>query len=230
MVVSRVQLRILALCGALAPIVYVAALVVGGLLDPSYSQIGRTVSEIIERGAPNRDLLNIMFVVYNLLVIPFAIGLHTGLGRGKLRGLIAGCLIAISLLGVVWTLFLPLDEGGKSITQTGMLHLIVGGLVVPFIFIIELGFWGAARKDPRWRRYDLFSLAIFAVTFVFGITTVAFVNSDLRGLFERITTGSFLVWIEVLALKLYAQTTKRFSVFPTENIQKQEAILERENV
>lgn len=45
------------------------------LLDPSYSHIGKTVSELVERGAPNRDLLNIMLGAYNILIIPFAIGL-----------------------------------------------------------------------------------------------------------------------------------------------------------
>jgi hypothetical protein len=50
---------------------------------------------------------------------------------------------------------------------------------------------------------------IFAITLVFGLITIAFVNSDFRGLFERITTGSFLLWVEVLALKLYSLSNKK---------------------
>ena len=61
---SNSKVKILALCGILAPIVYVVALVVGNILDPSYSQVGKTVSELIERGAPNRDLLNAIFIIY----------------------------------------------------------------------------------------------------------------------------------------------------------------------
>jgi hypothetical protein len=71
---------------------------------------------------------------------------------------------------------------------------------------LELSFWRSAKKDRRWKGYDKFSLAIFAVTFVFGLATVALVNSDFRGLLERITTGSFLLWVEVLAIKLYKST------------------------
>ncbi len=55
--ISNVKIRALALCGILSLIVYVITVAVGGFLDPSYSYIGKTVSELVERGAPNRDLL-----------------------------------------------------------------------------------------------------------------------------------------------------------------------------
>ena len=202
--VSKRTLKILALCGILAPVVYVIALAVGNLLDPSYSQVGKTVSELIEQGAPNRDLLNGIFIVYNVLLIPFAFGMYNGLKKGWARNVIFAALVINGVLGVAWTLFFPLDSGGKSVSLTGQLHLAVGGLVVPLIFALELSFWWGAKKDSRLKGYDKFSLVIFAVTLVFGLATVAFVNSDFRGLLERITTGSFLLWVEVLAIKLYS--------------------------
>jgi hypothetical protein len=200
------KLKSLALCGILAPIVYIIALIVGNILDPSYSQIGKTISELIQQGAPNRDLLNAIFVVYNLLTIPFALGMYNGLRKGWARNVICAALIINGVLGVAWTLFFPLDIGGKSVSLTGQLHLIVGALVVPLIFALEISFWRSAKKESRWKGYDKFSLAIFTVTFVFGLATVALVNSDFRGLLERITTGSFLLWVEVLAIKLYKST------------------------
>ena len=197
------RLNILALCGILAPIVYVIALTVGNILDPLYSQVGKTVSELIQRGAPNRDLLNGIFIVYNILLIPFAVGMFYGLRKGWARKVIFVAFVINGVLGVAWTLFFPLDVGGKSESLTGQLHLIVGALVVPLIFALELSFWRGSRKDSRWQEYAKFSLAIFAVTLFFGIATIAFVNSDFRGLLERITTGSFLLWVEVLAIKLF---------------------------
>lgn len=201
---SNNKLKLFALSGILAPVIYVIALVIGNILDPTYSQIGRTVSELIQRGAPNRDLLNALFVVYNLLIIPFAVGLYMSLKKGWTSGIVLASLVIIGLLGVAWTLFFPLDEGGQSVSLTGMLHLIVGGLVVPFTFAFQLAFWRNATKDERWKKYGTFSLVIFVITLVFGLITVAFVNSDFRGLIERITIGSTLLWIEVLALKLYS--------------------------
>ena len=206
---SSGKLKVLAFCGILAPILYMAALIVGNILDPSYSQVGKTVSELIERGAPNLDLLNAIFVIYNILLIPFAFGLYSRLRKVPTTTLVAIALIINAVLGVAWTLFFPLDIGGKSASLTGTLHLAVGALVVPLIFAIELGFWRSARKDDKWRRYGKFSLAIFAITLVFGVMTVAFVNSDYRGLLERITTGSFLLWVEVLSLKLYSLSNQK---------------------
>ncbi len=205
------KIRILAFSGILAPLIYVVALVVGNILDPSYSQVGKTVSELIQRGAPNRDLLNAIFIIYNLLLIPFAVGLYYGLRKGWTRKVIFTALVINGVLGVVWTLFFPLDAGGKSESLTGQLHLIVGALVVPLIFALELSFWRSTRTESPWKGYGKFSLAIFAVTLVFGLSTVAFVNSDYRGLLERVTTGSFLLWVEVLALKLYSLSKQKTS-------------------
>lgn len=205
------KLKSLALCGILGPIIYILALVIGNILDPSYSQIGKTVSELIEQGAPNRDLLNSIFIVYNILLIPFALGMYYNLKKGWARNVIFIALIINGVLGVAWTLFFPLDVGGKSISMTGQLHLIVGALVVPLIFALELSFWRSARKDSCWQGYGKFSLVIFAITLVFGFTTVAFINSDYRGLLERITTGSFLFWVDVLALRLYSLSNQKTS-------------------
>lgn len=208
---QNAKLKSLALCGILGPIIYILALVIGNILDPSYSQIGKTVSELIEQGAPNRDLLNSIFIVYNILLIPFALGMYYNLKKGWARNVIFIALIINGVLGVAWTLFFPLDVGGKSISMTGQLHLIVGALVVPLIFALELSFWRSARKDSCWQGYGKFSLVIFAITLVFGFTTVAFVNSDYRGLLERITTGSFLFWVDVLALRLYSLSNQKTS-------------------
>ncbi len=134
MMQSNNKLKILALCGILAPIVYITALVVGNILDPSYSQIGKTVSELIQQGTPTRDLLNAIFIIYNILNIPFALGMFYGLRKGWARNLIFVALVINGILGVAWTLFFPLDIGGKSVSLTGQLHLIVGALVVPLIF------------------------------------------------------------------------------------------------
>jgi hypothetical membrane protein len=207
--ISNGKIRALAICGILSPIVYFITVALGGFLDPSYSQIGKTVSELVQRGAPNRDLLNSMLIVYNVLIIPFAVGLYFGLKKGLTRSIVMVALVLTAIFSTAVTAFFPLDAGGQSITFTGMMHLIVVGLVVPCTFAFELGFWNSARKDERWGKLGLISVALFIVTLISGIATVAFVNSDYRGLVERITIGSTLLWIEVVAAKLYFITKKQ---------------------
>ena len=207
--ISNGKIRALAICGILSPIVYFITVALGGFLDPSYSQIGKTVSELVQRSAPNRDLLNAMLVVYNILVIPFAVGLYFGLKKGLTRSIVMVALILTGILGTAVTVFFPLDAGGQSITFTGMMHLVVVGLVVPCTFAFELGFWNGAKKDERWGKLGRISVAIFVVTLISGIATAAFVNSDYRGLLERLTIGSTLFWIEIVAVKLYFATKKQ---------------------
>jgi hypothetical protein len=213
MIISNRKIQALALCGILSPIIYVVTVAIGGILDPSYSQIGKTVSELVQRGAPNRDLLNALLVVYNILIIPFAVGLYFGMKKGWIRGLVSTALILTGLLGFAVTVFFPLDANGQTVTFTGMMHLVVVGLVVPCTFVFMLGFWNSARKDVRWGKLALFSIAVFVVTLVSGVATAAFVNSDFRGLLERITIGSTLLWIEVLAIKLYLISKTKFEQY-----------------
>ena len=207
--ISNGKIRALAVCGILSPIVYVITVALGGFLDPSYSQIGKTVSELVQRGAPNRDLLNSMLIVYNILIIPFAVGLYFGLKKGLTRSIVTAALVLTGILGTVVTVFFPLDAGGQSDSFTGMMHLVVVGLVVPCTFAFELGFWNSTRKEERWGKLGLISAAIFVVTLISGIATAAFVNSDYRGLLERLTIGSTLLWIEIVAGKLYFATKKQ---------------------
>jgi hypothetical membrane protein len=46
------------LSGVLAPIIYVATVILGGLLRPGYSHVAEAISELVATGAPNRPLLN----------------------------------------------------------------------------------------------------------------------------------------------------------------------------
>ncbi len=58
--------RILSIGGALAPILYVMTVALGGAIRPGYSHIAQAVSELIETGAPNKALLDALFIIYNL--------------------------------------------------------------------------------------------------------------------------------------------------------------------
>ncbi len=69
-------------------ITYITTTVVGASLRPGYSHIRDSVSELIEMGAPNKELLDIMIGSYHLLLIMFAIGLHLALPRTRAVGLV----------------------------------------------------------------------------------------------------------------------------------------------
>lgn len=93
------RIKILMLCGVLAPIVYAVTVVLGGILRPGYSHISQFVSELIAAGAPNKSLLDPLFALYNLLTIAFGAGLvMTVRAASETRGKVSGTLGALVLV------------------------------------------------------------------------------------------------------------------------------------
>ena len=46
---------------------------IGAALRPGYSVTGQAISELIERGAPNKALIDVLLLGFHGLVIPFAV-------------------------------------------------------------------------------------------------------------------------------------------------------------
>lgn len=194
--------RLLVLCGILAPLVYIATWVVGGLITPGYSHLAQAVSELTQAGSSNAPLLNPWFMLYNILIALFGFGLFTAAGRnGGRRGVATGgILVATSgLVGVPLTLFCPMDPIGSEATLPGMMHLVLVGIIS---LLTVAGILASATALPRsWRRYCLVTAAVmFATGIMSGITAAQL--SPVAGLVERVTITSFQQWMFVMAWAL----------------------------
>jgi hypothetical membrane protein len=204
--------RLLALCGILAPLVYIGTVILGGFLRPEYSHISQAVSDLIATRAPNKSLLDPLFAIYNLLSIAFAVGLLQFVRSDyqhprKLVGEIgAVVLIAQGIFGLV-TLLFPEPAGGMSaaMTSTGKLHIVFAGLssLTTMLSILLMGFW--FKKNQRHRRFASYSFLSVAAVFVTGGLAAMSVahQSPFAGLAERITIGGFMQWLFVIALTLF---------------------------
>ncbi len=211
----------LMVCGILAPVVYVAAVILGGALRPGYDHLTEPVSELTAAGAPNKGLLDIFFLVYNLLVIAFAVGLFrkaAASSRSRVGGMVAGvALMAAGAAGVLLQLFFPQDPGGAqaAVTTTGTFHIVFAGVAAlgSMIATLSAALW--FRKQPEFKGYATYSLVTFAVMFVSGGFGAAAATGGftLFGLVERITIGSLIQWLFVVALKLSAESDE--AVTPT---------------
>ncbi len=202
--------KLFMLCGMLAPVMYVIAVIMGGILRPGYSHISRFVSELIEAGAPNKSLLNPLFTLYNLLTIVFGIGLYTRVramskDKGKVSGSLGALvLVAEGLFGFL-TVFFPQDPRGAPVTSKGIIHIVLAGLspLTTILSMVLMGFW--FRTIPRFRGYSIYSIVSAIIVFISG-GVAAYTGATLSpilGLMERITIGGFLQWLFVIALKLY---------------------------
>ena len=76
--------RLLAFGGVLAPLVFPGAVIVTAAGRPEYHHATQAISELGEVGARNAALMNYGgFLLYGLLIVGLAVGLHQGIRRGS---------------------------------------------------------------------------------------------------------------------------------------------------
>jgi hypothetical protein len=199
--------KILVSCGVVAPILYIITTIVGAALRPDdYSHIVNAISELLSNGAPNKAILDVVFNVYNALLLAFAIGAYSALKNfPRVSRVSMGVLIGIQILSFSWGFF-PMDPLGAEATFAGTMHNILGGVVALATIIMPLLMGLGVRRLDDFNRYAVYSFISSAVIFISGLTGVILAGQGIQlfGLFERITIGSYEIWILVTALKLLA--------------------------
>ena len=97
-----------------------------------------------------------------------------------------------------------MDPLGAEATFAGIMHNVLGGVVALATIVMPLLMgWGTRRLDG-FNRYPLYSFVSSGIIFISGLTGVILAGQGIQlfGLFERITIGSYEVWIFVTALRL----------------------------
>lgn len=173
--------------GVLAPLLYLTAVVVGGIITPGYSHMGNAISDLMAAGAPNKSLMDPWFLAYNLFVIGFGVGLPTRAGR---------LIIATGICGFVLTAFFPVDLHGAPMTTVGKVHIALSGVIS---FLTMAGILAVGWQEKALKRYSVLSVIFVFVTGGLSAYTMA-TASPIFGLFERLTIGGFLQWVLVVAL------------------------------
>ncbi|MBX3084834.1 MAG: DUF998 domain-containing protein [Anaerolineae bacterium] len=201
----------LLLTGVLAALVYVGTVILGGLLRPDYSHLTQPISELTATGAPNKLLLDVLFLAYNVLVIAFGIGVFqrtSSTGTGKLSGIVAAVsLIITGLCGALLQLFFSQDPGGAKAaeTTTGTLHIVFAGIAAlsSMIAMLAAAWW--FRKQPELKAYVPYTVISFVIMLVSGGFGAGAATSgfSLFGVVERITIGTLIVWLFVISFRLY---------------------------
>lgn len=196
-------IKILLICGVVAPLLYIATDLVLSQLYKGYSYTDQAISELSAIGAPTQTLWIVMTFLFNPLLIAFGIG--TGKSAGKKRSLrITGTLLALwGIMGFAW-LFFPMNMRGAigSTTDTG--HLILSGVTVILITVF-IGFGSSAQG--KWFRF--YSILTIIIMLIFGALVgmqaprvAAQLPTPGMGIVERISVFSPMIWILVLSLLL----------------------------
>lgn len=147
------------------------------------------------------------FVVFGLLTVAFALGLHLGL-RSTRWGVMGPSLLVLSGMALVWAAVFPLREDAAGVTYDPGLH-IVGG--VTYFLSSALGLIAVSRRlaaDSSWRDLAGYALATGIAGVALFVAMGAFVvpeNAPLHawaGLAQQIVLLVLFPCTVVLALRL----------------------------
>jgi hypothetical membrane protein len=207
----------------------ISPLAAAGIVGPIVFTLGFLVQEFFRRGeyspmaepvsaleaGPNGWIQQVNFIVFGLLTIAYAVGLHLGV-RPTRAGVVGPAILAWSGVGLVLAGVLPLREDAAGVTYdpTG-LHFVNG-----MIFFLSLGpgLIVMSRRlagDPAWRNLATYALttgiALLVMFVAFG-RLVAPDDAPLHpwaGLAQRVPIAVWFACTITLALRLLrvARTT-----------------------
>ena len=194
--------QILAICGMLSPIFYTAMWIIGGKLQKDYSHIKHDISTLFAVKAPNQRLMQTFIIISSILLFLFYLGLHEGLKDG---GSIIGpyLFITASILGMLVAFFFPLDEGGEMTTWRGKMHLILVVLMGILTVAGMIALWFRLKDVTGWTSFAYFSLISAIVALILLIISGIFIESNYRGLLERLGVTPFQLFYFILPLIIF---------------------------
>jgi len=203
-------------CGILAGVLYIAMTLFVGRLWNGYSTADQTISELSAIGAPTRPLWMALITVYAALMIAFGWMVWTSAPNRALR-IVGALLFTQTVFGIFWP---PMHQrtvlaaGGGTMTDT--LH-IVWTIVTSLFFMVALGF-GAAALGKRFRVYSLVTMAIVFACGTWTGTYAPAIQANMPtpwvGVWERINTNVFMLWVVVVATMLLRIGTSREQEYP----------------
>jgi len=199
---------ILLACGVLSSLLYVAMTVFVALQWEGYSSVSQTISELSAIGAPTRSLWVPLAALYTVLVTAFGSGVWKSAGRNHSLRIVGGLIAAYGALGLAWP-FAPmhlreaLAAGGSTLSDT--MHIVLASVTV-LLMLLAIAV-GTAAFGKRFRLYSIATIAILtafgALTFWDAPGIAANLPTPWIGVWERINIGMFLLWVVVLALRLW---------------------------
>ena len=194
--------RFLAICGIIAPIIFIIIYIIASLLRPDYSHLTNFVSELGAVGAPYAIIQRINFVLTGVMIVAFTFGLHRGIGDGK-GSIIGPLLVAIfGLSAVVSGIFSTdtIQPGSFSDIMHSMSSAIGSVAAIIAFFIIS----ERLEKDILWKPYRSFSTVMAIVAIIVTVVGVGILGAvGTPGLGQRLFLAVLFLWIEVMAIRLF---------------------------
>ncbi|MBM4414677.1 MAG: DUF998 domain-containing protein [Chloroflexi bacterium] len=152
--------RALLVCGALSSVVYFVSIdVLAPLLFPDYHEYeGQMVSELFASGAPTRPMLVWAGVLYNALVLAFALGTWEVGRNSRVTRLTAVAIGVYGLASTVGGFLAPMDLRSAGLSAATWVH--IGATAVQGIAQLAVLATGAFVHGLRFRVYSFATLGL----------------------------------------------------------------------
>lgn len=196
------------LCGLVAPLLWLAVIVIGGELRPGFDHVGQYISELGERGSSTEGFMRYAgFSATGLMHVAYAAAFHATLAKVSARPrltLLVAVLIAANGLGRIGAGFFPCEPGCAAPDVLGQrLHSL--SATIAFLAIAAAALLGALlfRRDKQLRPLGAYSLATGCAGLVFLVLMSASEATHVyTGLYERLASGVLTLWVFVTAWRL----------------------------
>jgi hypothetical membrane protein len=188
---SKGSLRLLVICGIIAPIWFIIMWIVSGAMYPGYHHVTQHISELGAVGSPVAWFFNPLGLgIYGLLIIAFSYGLY----RGIKESLVGPALLGLSGVGIILVGIFPMPHPAHSLA-----FFILAISVILSCFTLPVYF----KRDVRWKSLQKYTLltGVLALIFLFVLIPGSWIG--IGGLIQRIWGAILWVWMFVLAVRLY---------------------------
>ncbi len=216
---SSTLTNLLTEAGVAGPVIFTIVIFAAGVLRPGYSQGGGAGMSELGVG-PNAMLWNAGAILFGLLIILFAFGLHRGINEGK-GSPIGPTLVAVSGISFIGAGLFPAAPLTLPFHQSFALLIFVASIAAPLFVAKRIG------KVEKWRRYRSYSalsgVAALVIFLAFGagvslqISQSAFdaaskgiqvspqgVLGPWAGAVQRLLFAVSWLWVEVMAFHILA--------------------------
>ena len=182
--------------GIVGPVLFTLTFVAQELARmDEYSPLAEQVSAL--EAGPNGWIQQVNFVVFGVLTMVFAIGLHQGLRPVRL-GVIGPALFFVTGIAAVMAAVFPLREDAAGVTYDPGGHMPAGMtfFLGSTLALIVISF--RVARDPRWRRLRFFIAAVALLLVVGNVLMVRLVIPDEAPLHDWAGLGQRIVVVGLL--------------------------------
>jgi hypothetical membrane protein len=195
----------LAAAGIAGPIIFAVVALVHSLLRQDHNLVAHPISALA--ADPSGWVQDVNFLLFGLLMIAYAVGLHLGV-RPSRWGVVGFAFLVLSGIGLMWGGVFPATDATGAFDENRVLH--IPGFIMTFlgggIGLIVMS-WRMAR-DPRWQSVATYTLAVGIAMLVLILVGGGLVRPpgaplhEWLGLFQWVLLAVWFPCTIILALRL----------------------------